>query len=161
MHTAIGAGHQCPVAQQVDDPRDTAAQGMQPLDRGALEHHRHRFAGDCQAMADVLLHILPIERLQHRLQGDALIELTQIGRSQDVEQPWLADEDNLQQPGIAVHPRDDAQFLEHLGLEMLRFVDDDDRAAAQWCQGDQEFGQGGDELVFGRVGKALAQQALA
>ena len=52
-------------------------------------------------MRDVLLDVFASERRDARTQRDPLIELPEIGGGKQLEQPWLADECNLQRSNLA------------------------------------------------------------
>jgi len=153
--------HQRAVAEQVDDARDAARKRVHEVERGGLKRDRRRPARHPEAMRDVGLDFLAIERLERRADRDALIELAHLGGGQRVEQVQLADQHNLQQLRfVGLEVGDDADLFEHLRRQVLRLVDDQHRAAVNGHQRQQEFVQRADQLVLARGGDASAAHAF-
>ena len=82
-------------------------------------------------MPDVRPRVVHGERLEVIAGRDALGELTEILALEQRDQLGLADQDDLQKLlSRRFQIREEPDLLEHLGREILRLVDDDDRASA-------------------------------
>src|SRR5207253_1881804 len=91
-----------------------------------------------------------IERRELIANRDALIELAELRRAQQNLQIQLADQDDLEQLlFVGFEIRQNANLLEHRQREMLRFVDDEDRARLERNQREQKIVERVDELRLG------------
>ena len=84
-------------------------------------------AGDAEAVGDVLKSLAAAEGFEVVAGGDPLIELAQLGQLEILCQFGLADEHDLQELlGFRLEIGQQAYLFEYLGLQVLRFVDDED-----------------------------------
>ncbi len=89
-----------------------------------------------------------------------MIELPQFRLVQHVEQVQLSDDHDLQQLLIVgLEVRKDANLFEHVGRQVLRFVDDQHGAAVQRHQRQQEVVQRANQLVLARRRKPARSSA--
>ena len=127
---AVGA-QQGPVGEQVDAPRHAARQPVQAAQRRRVEGHRDMRPRHRESVLHVLARLGAAQRPQVVARDDALRQLLQPGLGQPVAQFGLADEDDLQQLALGgFEVREQAQLLEHRGLQGLRLVDHEQRMAA-------------------------------
>ena len=126
------------------------------------ERDRPRSAGDRQTVRDVRGGRLRVERLQLVADGDALIELPQLRRSQQRLQVQLADEDDLQQLLlVGLEIRQNADLLEHVQRQVLRLVDDEHGARLQRNQAEQEIVERVDQLLLADAGQPAGLDVVA
>src|SRR5204862_8136256 len=116
----------------------------------------------CQTMRDVRSDRFFVERLQLVPNGDALVELPQLRRSQQRLQVQLPDEDDLQQFFlVGLEIRQDADLLEHRQRQVLRLVDDQHGARLERNQREQEIVERLDQLLLGDAGNAAGLDLVA
>ena len=81
--------------------------------------------------------------------GDPLRQLSHVVARQLFAQLWLTDEDNLQQLLLGrLEIGEQAHLLQYFGPEVLRFIDDQDRAATQAVIVQQETVQGVGQRLY-------------
>src|SRR5215210_6618390 len=111
-----------PVAHHVDQSRNSTRRAEDEFDRGVGKLKRSSVAGHGEAMRDVGSHVLPRKRRQLASDRNALIELAHLRRTEMCLELRLADKQNLKQPLPIFHIGKDADFLEKLRWQILRFV---------------------------------------
>ena len=162
---ALTAHFERAVSQQVDQPRNALRQrGHRPYRRRrkphtpevALRQHarRARFiaciraARNAHAVVDVLGNFVALQAGQFASARHALSDLTHFRASEQGVELRLPRQHDLQQwRTVAIEVRPEPKLLEQHGMQMLRLVDDDDRAAAKRRQRGQEALQHDDQLV--------------
>src|SRR3989344_69017 len=119
--------HQRRVAQQVDQPGDTATVAEHRL-AGLVVEHIGAPAGDAQAMPDILARLLGVERREVVVHGNSLRELLQARIPQVVAQPGLTRKYHLQYLVlIAINVGEHAQLFQRLWTHVLGLINDQDR----------------------------------
>jgi hypothetical protein len=127
----LGVGaEQRAIADDIDDARNATADVVDLAQCAAREDVDGR-TGDAHAMAHVGRGLLARQRIEVVAAGDALRELPQVLARQQFAQLRLADQDDLQQLlGFGLQVGEQADVLEHLRGEVLRFIDDQHDAPA-------------------------------
>jgi len=162
VHAHLRALHERSVTDHVDDARHAARVRVHQVECRRLERHCRRPACHPEAMRDVRLHLLAVQRLERCADGDALIELTHLGGGQHVQQTQLSNEHDLEQVRfVGFQVRDDADLLEHLHRQVLCLVDDQHRAAMDRHQRKEELVQRADQLVLACGGNPAGPDALS
>ena len=116
-----------------------AVTSVQPGQRRRSKGHDRAASGNREPMHHVGAGLLLAERHQLVLDRHALLELPQLQRPQHRLQIRLADEDDLQQLLlVGLEVRQNADLLEDLQREVLRLVDDEQRAGAERLEREQE-----------------------
>ncbi|EWS63906.1 hypothetical protein Y695_02857 [Hydrogenophaga sp. T4] len=101
------------------------------------------------AVLDVLPGFGLVERVEVKARDHALCELLQFGPGQQVAQLRLTDQDDLQQlAGVGLQVGQQAQLFEHVGRQVLRFVDDEHGVLSCGVGGQQKSVERVD-VVFG------------
>ncbi len=84
-------------------------------------------------MLDVLRNLVSVQRLEHEPPRHPLLQLTQVRTGQHRLQVRLTDEHDLKQRASrVVDVREETNLLEHIRLQMLGLVDDDDGVRFDW-----------------------------
>jgi hypothetical protein len=163
------AGHHVPVlgegaqqgavADDVDQARHATRQSPH-LAQGAVREHFLRGTGDAQAVTHVGRGLVAGERIEVVTTGDALRELPQLGAVQHLAQLGLADQDDLQQLlGLGLEVGQQAHLLEHVGREVLRFVDHQHHASALGVCLQQAETEQVDQVLEAALGARLHRDA--
>jgi hypothetical protein len=125
------AQQQQAVAHRVDAPRDAAAGLVDALEGLGIEARLVGGAGTLQAVLDVALGLVLVQRADVAGGRHALAELLHLGPLQDLAELGLADQEALQQRLVAeLEVRQHAQFLDRARRQVLRLVDDQQAALA-------------------------------
>src|SRR6266850_652293 len=166
---AVGvARQQAVVAYDVDDAGCALAVLGDPLDRRVGEDAGVGRPRDAEAVPDVEARLLGGQRADVAAQSDALLELAQLGHVELVAQLGLADEEDLHQLLAGrLEVREQAHRLQRLHREVLRLVDDQDRAQPlpvlvdeELVELEQPLGVGGAHRLHAPVVQDVLQQPL-
>ena len=107
VHPHLRALHQRTVTDQVDDPRYAARVRVHQVECRRLERHCRRPACHPEAMRDVRLHLLAVQRLERWRVWRCADELTHLCGGQPSSRP-LSDEHDLEQLRfVGLQVRDD------------------------------------------------------
>ena len=138
------------VAQQVDAPWNAARQHVHAPQRPAAERHRPAPPSHRQAVCNVLLGFLRAQGIQVKAGNHALRQLLQRRARHHRAQLWLANQDDLQQLAlVGLQVGEQAQLLQHIGLQVLRLVNDEHRVAPGGMRCQQRGVQGVDVVLDG------------
>src|SRR6267378_3720436 len=108
-------------------------------------------AGDTDAVMDVVLRVLRGERLQPVMHRDALAKLAQLGARQLGLEFGLTDAEQLNEFGaVQFEVRKQTQLLEHVAIEILRLVQQEDRAITARVDREQRPLEMSEDLGLGR-----------
>ncbi|MDT4843669.1 hypothetical protein FQZ97_776040 [compost metagenome] len=129
FHAVLAAGigaEQGTVTQQVDAPGHTGRERVNPAQGVAREGQGPVQSGHIHAVLDVLPGLGLVECVEVKARDHALCELLQFGLGQQVAQFGLADQDDLQQlAGVGLQVGEQAQLFQHVGRQVLCFIDDE------------------------------------
>ncbi len=137
------------IAELVQEARHAERARIDELDGFRLEQRRAA-ARDTEPMMDVRMGLAALERLEMKIDGNALRELAQFGAAQLRAQLGLTDEQNLEnQILVRIDVRQQSQLFEHLDRQVLRFVENQQGAPAFGVLAYERIDE---RLVFGDVG---------
>jgi len=144
------AGHEGPVAHEVDDAGHAPAVLEDARHRRAGEGHRAGESGDAKPVLDVAIGILPAQGLEVAADADALVELAELAALELFLQLRLPREHDLEQlAGGRLQRGEDANLLEGLVGHLLGLVEHDHHRLAFRTRGEEVLVQGGHQLTLG------------
>ena len=127
---------------------------------GAERHGVHA-AGDGQAMLDVRVDLVGAERRQRHAARDAIVQREHRLGLERLQQRRLSAQHDLHEPPVVLLERgEQANLIEHLRRQRLRFVEDDDRVAVDGDERSQEGLDRVEELRHVGVGERTAAKVL-
>ena len=140
-------GQQDAVAKRIDPPRNARRKRIDRVKRPGLEPRVVAPAYMPQPMFDVRLSFGAIHRTQVIRRGYALPQLLQLRPLHELAQLRLADQETLQEPLVAeLEIGQHAELLNRPAGEILRLVDNQQRALALRHERDQERFELGQQL---------------
>ena len=146
----VGA-QQCPVADDVDEPRDAPGHPLHGAQSRGGEDGRHG-AGHREPVVHVGAAFGGGERCQVIAAGDALRQLAQFRARQQLTQLRLAHQDDLQELLLAgLQIGEQPHLFQHFRRQSLGLVDDEHHAPAAGMGLQQVRVQGIDEVLGGLV----------
>src|SRR5262249_38959073 len=136
------ADEEAVIAERVDEARDASGVLGDAADRGVGEQTEVLRAGDAKARADVVAGLLLGQRRYAAAKADSLLELTQLGTVQRVQQLRLAHEQDLQELfGLGLEVREKPDLLDSAKVQVLRLIEDEHGVLASSAPLEQEIVQ--------------------
>src|SRR5207302_2415900 len=144
------------VGENIDEPRDSAAGTVDPVDRPGGEHAFAQIAGDSEAMREVVLRLLARQSSKVVLEGDALAQLPDRFVRKPLVELGLAEQDHLDELAFfGLEVGEQLQSLEGFERHRLGLVQADHDALFLAREIEEREGQRLEQMVLVEVAVQL------